>query len=99
MGVASIAFVGMSTRARVAIVTGGNRGMGLETCRQLAQRGYRVILTSRNADDGVAASRQLMKHGLEVHARALDVTDSAGIASLAREVGLLEMSTVGTTTR
>ena len=31
----------------IAIVSGGNRGLGLETCRQLAELGYQVILTSR----------------------------------------------------
>ncbi len=37
-----------------AIFTGANRGLGYETCRQLAQRGYRVVLTSRDPDQGQA---------------------------------------------
>ena len=39
----------MAEERRIAVVTGGNRGMGLETCRQLGRRGYRVILTSRES--------------------------------------------------
>jgi len=39
--------MGTKDSRRVALVTGANRGIGLETCRQLASRGLRVILTSR----------------------------------------------------
>src|SRR5438270_2724469 len=76
----------MSTRQRVAIVTGANRGMGLETCRALAQRGHRVVLTSRDAEQGDAAAESLKQTGLDVHARLLDVTDAESIASLVRAV-------------
>src|SRR5437773_1644626 len=79
-------FLGMSERQRVAIVTGGNRGMGLETCRELAKLGLRVVLTSRDATQGEAAARQLVAKGLDVHSRALDVTNAASIASLAEDV-------------
>jgi (+)-neomenthol dehydrogenase len=40
----------------VAIVTGGNRGLGLETCRQLAGLGMQVVLASRNLAHGEAAA-------------------------------------------
>jgi len=76
----------MSTRQRVAIVTGANRGMGLETCRALAQRGHRVVLTSRDAEQGAAAAESLKQAGLDVHARVLDVTDPDSIASLVSAV-------------
>ena len=42
---------------RTALVTGGNRGLGLETCRQLHRDGYRVILTARDAADGEAVGQ------------------------------------------
>jgi NAD(P)-dependent dehydrogenase (short-subunit alcohol dehydrogenase family) len=59
----------------VALVTGGNRGIGLEVCRQLAQRGYDVIMGSRDVERGRAA-------GLDVDVRQLDVADPASIAAL-----------------
>ena len=40
---------------KLAVVTGANRGMGLETSRQLAKLGYKVIMTSRDRDEGLAA--------------------------------------------
>jgi NAD(P)-dependent dehydrogenase (short-subunit alcohol dehydrogenase family) len=43
----------------VAVVTGGNRGLGYETCKQLAQAGYKVILTARDIDKARTAVQQL----------------------------------------
>jgi carbonyl reductase 1 len=68
----------------VAVVTGGNRGLGLETCRQLGNAGFHVILTARNAAKGQAAAAGLEKEGLSVEFRPLDVTEEESIASLAR---------------
>jgi len=61
---------------QTALVTGSNRGLGLETCKQLAARGYRVILTSRDA----AGARVAASNGLE-H-RLLDVTSDASVSAL-----------------
>jgi NAD(P)-dependent dehydrogenase (short-subunit alcohol dehydrogenase family) len=76
----------MTDATWTALVTGANRGLGLETCRQLAARGARVILTSRDATQGRKAAAAL---GGAVEARVLDVTDRASIdalaAALARE--------------
>jgi carbonyl reductase 1 len=66
---------------KTALVTGANRGLGLETCRHLAERGLRVILTSRS-DDGARAARRLADGGLSVEHSLLDVTDAASIATL-----------------
>jgi NAD(P)-dependent dehydrogenase (short-subunit alcohol dehydrogenase family) len=66
-----------------AVVTGANRGLGLETCHQLAQRGMRVVLTSRDATKGQRAADQLQSQGLEVVYRPLEVTDHESVASLA----------------
>jgi len=52
---------------------GGNRGIGLEVCHQLAVLGVSVILGARDAAKGVAAATQLIGAGLPVEARQLDV--------------------------
>ena len=56
----------MSDSMQVAVVTGANRGLGFETCRQLAQRGIKVVLTSRSSEKGQAAVMQLRQEGLDV---------------------------------
>ena len=71
---------------RIALVTGANKGIGLETVRQLAKAGLRVILASRNRDKGVQAALKLQAEGLAVEALQLDVTNAASIAEAAREV-------------
>ena len=69
---------------RVAIVTGANRGIGLEICRQLARRGgIRVMLTARNETRGMAAAGQLRAEGLEVDFHDLDVTSEKSIRTIA----------------
>lgn len=68
---------------RVAVVTGGNRGMGLETCRQLARLNYTVILTSRDPEKGRVAAQRLAAQYPSVHYHQLDVTDPDGITGLA----------------
>ncbi|MES9971393.1 MAG: SDR family oxidoreductase [Candidatus Thiodiazotropha sp.] len=66
----------------VAIVTGANRGLGLETSRQLAAQGYHVLLTSRNEVDGQAAQQMLLNEGLDVSYHPLDVRSEASIKAL-----------------
>jgi len=68
---------------RVAVVTGANRGIGFEICRQLARRGdIRVVLTSRDQTKGKAAVRKLAKEGLEADCHRLDVTDARSVAAI-----------------
>ena len=71
---------------RVAVVTGANRGIGLETARQLAARGLCVILTSRDQKRGLHAQRQLAKQGIDVLHHELDVTRRRSVATFARHV-------------
>lgn len=61
----------------IALVTGANRGIGLEIVRQLAAAGMRVVLASRDADKGAAAASALREAGHEVEDLRLDVSDPA----------------------
>jgi NAD(P)-dependent dehydrogenase (short-subunit alcohol dehydrogenase family) len=69
---------------RIAVVTGGNKGIGLEICRQLAGQGVRVLLTSRNAAKGEEAADMLRAQKLDVLFHVLDV-DSDDSVSVFRE--------------
>jgi NAD(P)-dependent dehydrogenase (short-subunit alcohol dehydrogenase family) len=69
--------------ARVALVSGANRGIGLEICRQLAERGLTVILGSRDEEKGRRAAEDLSGN---VVARQLDVTDWGSVGRLASSV-------------
>ncbi|WP_458112644.1 SDR family NAD(P)-dependent oxidoreductase [Arthrobacter sp. R1-13] len=53
---------------RVALVTGGNRGLGLEIARQLAGHGHHVILGSRNKPSGESAAAEVRGEGVLVNA-------------------------------
>jgi NAD(P)-dependent dehydrogenase (short-subunit alcohol dehydrogenase family) len=70
---------------RTALVTGGNRGIGLEVCRQLATQGLDVILTARDRAKGEAAARVLGAAG-DVSAAVLDVTSATSIRALAADL-------------
>ena len=73
----------MSTTKKVAVVTGGNRGLGFETSRQLAKQEYEVILTSRDEASGKAAAEKLQAEGLNVKFYPLDVTSDESSQKLA----------------
>jgi NAD(P)-dependent dehydrogenase (short-subunit alcohol dehydrogenase family) len=66
---------------KIAVVTGANRGIGFEICRQLARQGVHVILTSRNEAKGTTACRKLEER-LDVRCHQLDVTDPESIDRL-----------------
>jgi NAD(P)-dependent dehydrogenase (short-subunit alcohol dehydrogenase family) len=67
------------TSSMVALVSGANRGLGLEVVRQLARLGYNVALGSRDVAKGVAAAETLKKEGLDVTVVELDVTDDRSV--------------------
>lgn len=73
----------MSSKKRVAVVTGGNRGIGKEIVRQLAQKGFQTILTSRDEQKGVDACRELKEDGLYVGYCQLEMTNVESINRLA----------------
>src|SRR5258705_4561072 len=64
---------------RIALVTGGNRGIGLEICRQLAKAGIRVLLGSRDSAKGAAAAAELIAAKLSVEVTRLDVANDQSI--------------------
>ena len=74
------------TGKRVAIVTGANRGIGLEVCSRLAAMGLHVVLGSRRAAAGEAAARSLGARGLDVEPHPLDVTDDESVRALVAHV-------------
>jgi len=72
---------------RVAVVTGGNRGIGLEICRQLASNGVLVVLTARDEEKGSQAAEELQRSGLsDVIFHRLDVADRSSMTQLAEFV-------------
>lgn len=76
----------MSNNSRVAIVTGGNRGIGLEVCRQLSQRGFTVVLGARDPRKGEQAAATLARSDVRVRPYQLDVADPASIERLRADV-------------
>ena len=72
----------MKTSKPIIVVTGGNRGIGFEVCRQLAGRGAQVILTARQPQAGEKAVKQLAAEKLTAQFQPLNVTDPASAAAL-----------------
>lgn len=70
----------------VAIVTGGNRGIGFEVCRGLSQRGFHVLLGARRPEAAREAAEALVEQGADVESCPLDVTDADSILALADRV-------------
>jgi NAD(P)-dependent dehydrogenase (short-subunit alcohol dehydrogenase family) len=84
-----------ATYQKIALVTGATRGIGLETCRQLAQAGVRVLLAGRSLASATQAADVLRAEGLTVDPLALDVTDpqsiAAGVAHVRESHGRLDI--------
>ncbi|KAF3616946.1 (+)-neomenthol dehydrogenase [Capsicum annuum] len=72
---------------RYAVVSGGNKGIGYETCKQLASKGVVVVLTSRDEKKGIQAIERLKKesnisNNEQILFHQLDIMDPASISSL-----------------
>lgn len=69
----------------IALVTGANRGIGLETVRQLARNGHTVYLGSRDFEKGLTAKAQI-GNSENVEVIQLDVTDENSISNAVKEI-------------
>lgn len=74
----------MNEHKKVALVTGANKGIGLETARQLAAQGVLVLLGARDGKRGSMAAEKLKAEGLNVRAVTLDVGDRRDHAEIAK---------------
>jgi len=72
-------------KGRVAIVTGGNGGIGFGMAKGLAKAGARVVVAARNEQKSSAAVRELKALGSDAFALAVDVTDEAAVQTMADE--------------
>jgi NAD(P)-dependent dehydrogenase (short-subunit alcohol dehydrogenase family) len=79
----------------IALITGANKGIGLETARQLGARGITVLAGARDEERGIAAERALREDGVDARFVRLDVTDAKSVAQAAewieQEYGRLDI--------
>ena len=85
----------MASEKKVALITGANKGLGLEMARQLGKAGVMVVLAARDAQKGEAAAAELRKEGADVQFVKLDVTNrkdhEAAAAYLQDKFGKLDI--------
>ena len=72
---------------RVALVTGGNRGIGYAISRSLAQRGIMVILGVRDPNKGAKACSRMQAEDLDANFELMDVTDENSLKTAVKHIG------------
>jgi len=72
---------------KIALITGANKGIGLETARQLGALGIVVLLGARDLKKGEAAASELVTEGIDAHAVKLDVGNEADRKAVAEYIG------------
>ena len=73
---------------KIALITGANKGIGFETAKQLAQKGFYVYIGSRNPENGLQAVEKLKALNLtNVEAIQIDVTDDNSVKNARIEIG------------
>ena len=70
---------------RLVLVTGANRGIGFEVCKQLAERGFTVLLTARDMEKARVAATKIKSQG-QIEPIALDVSNADSIKQAAAEI-------------
>src|SRR5947208_17143830 len=85
----------MSSKKKIALVTGANRGIGVETARQLGQNSVAVVVGARTREAAEDTAAKLKAEGVEAYPIQLDVTKEADRKAtaqyLAREFGKLDI--------
>lgn len=76
----------MTNGKSVALVTGANRGLGLEICRQLGKAGHKVLIGARGFNKGQKAVETLKNEGIDTEAIKLDVSDASSISTAIAEI-------------
>ncbi|HZE57276.1 MAG TPA: SDR family oxidoreductase [Chthoniobacterales bacterium] len=80
---------------KTALVTGANKGIGLETARQLGQKGITVLVGARDDAKARRAAEKLRKEAIDAHGVVIDVNDAASIekaaAQIERDYGRLDI--------
>lgn len=80
---------------KIAVVTGGNRGIGFQVCRDIAKKGIKVLLTARNSEKGMESAEILQSEGLDVTFYELDVSSAESIDTfynrVAEEFGRIDV--------
>jgi len=76
-----------SNKGKVALITGANRGIGLETAKQLGETGVTVLVAARSLKTAEETATQLKSQGIDAQPIQLDVTNPADRAAAARTIG------------
>ncbi|MBD2440596.1 SDR family oxidoreductase [Nostoc sp. FACHB-110] len=71
---------------KVALITGANKGLGLEMSRQLGQHGLKILIAGRNLEAAQTAANELQNQGIDATALALDVGESHQIQSVVQKI-------------
>lgn len=74
------------TGKKIAVVTGANRGLGLETSKQLAAHNYSVVLATRDLSKGTPIAAELNRQGYDAYAMELDVSNTDSISTFSSEI-------------
>jgi NAD(P)-dependent dehydrogenase (short-subunit alcohol dehydrogenase family) len=75
-----------NSNKKVALITGANKGLGLEMAKQLGEQGMTVVLAGRSIDAVNAAAKGLREKGIDAHPLELDVTRDDQVARVADEI-------------